>query len=55
MNRNKVYDTDDIESLIENVPPHYKEDTRLMTFNIMKHEAYNNPEYENFILIFIIL
>lgn len=44
MSRYDVYDVEDLENIVQNVNPEYKEDVRMMTFEAMKHEAYNNPE-----------
>lgn len=41
---NRVYDVEDLNKLVQKVPTEYQEDVRIVSFNMMKHEAYSNPE-----------
>lgn len=37
-------DVTDLSSLVENVPTEYQEDVKLISYNMMRQEAYNNSE-----------
>jgi hypothetical protein len=42
----KVYGTEDLSMLVENLPEQLQDPITTISYNIMNHEAYNNPRYK---------
>lgn len=42
----KIYGTEDLSSLVENLPEKIQEPITMMSYTIINHEAYNNSRYK---------
>jgi hypothetical protein len=40
-----IYGSEDISMLVENVPNRHEDTVASMSYNIINHDAYNNPNY----------
>lgn len=41
----KIYQLEDLSSLVENLPENLQDPVTQINYDIICHEAYNNPEY----------
>lgn len=42
----KVYGTEDLSMLVENLPDSLQDPIATFSYNIITHQAYNNPRYQ---------
>lgn len=42
----KVYGTEDLSMLVENLPEAFQDPITTISYNIINHKAYNNPLYK---------